>query len=176
MTAGRPDRRTGLQGASCALMRSERAQRRDSDRALRVGATSEAIARDRREFRAEHEPAPGRAQMLTAGRKFGRLRAALLDSAESDRSLLRPGRNGRETCVFVGAALSGRTARVAQVVRKEQRQAGWNVVASWLLCEPSRRAEARNRVGACGRNQKRSEFARWSSCSKHGRLGAYARS
>ena len=31
MTAGRADRRTGLQGASCALMRSEHAQRRHSD-------------------------------------------------------------------------------------------------------------------------------------------------
>jgi hypothetical protein len=44
-----------------------------------------------------------------------------------------------------GRARHGR-AGVAGSVRKEQRLAGQNIVASWLLCEPSRRAAGRHRV------------------------------
>ena len=40
-------------------------------------------------------------------------------------------------------------------VRKQRRRPGSNGVPSWLLCEPSRRARARHRVGACGRSRKR---------------------
>jgi hypothetical protein len=56
-----------------------------------------------------------------------------------------------ETCLRVRAGTRAGADLVTPVVRREQRHPGQNVVAPWLLCEPSRRAGARHRVGAGGR-------------------------
>ena len=59
-----------------------------------------------------------------------------------------------ETRIRARAGMRGGHGFVTACVRREQRHPGQNVVAPWLLCEPSRRAGARHRVGARGRRER----------------------